>query len=93
MDTTIRNLDEHTYRALRAHAVIQGRNVGDVLNEAIRGYLARVTEPNAALLCALSNLNPFRKAMKILVAKSTRLSIWHPAAVIVIDHAAIIGVG
>ena len=54
MDTTIRNLDEHTYRALRAHAVIQGRNVGDLLNEVIRGYLARVTEtPRNSTLRAL----------------------------------------
>jgi len=42
MDTTIRNLDEQAYRALRAQAVIQGRNVGDLLNEAMRTYLARI---------------------------------------------------
>ncbi len=41
MDTTIRNLDERIYRALRARAVLQGRNVGELLNEAIGGYLAR----------------------------------------------------
>ena len=43
MDTTIRNLDENAYRALRARAVMQGRNVGDLLNEAMRAYLARVS--------------------------------------------------
>jgi plasmid stability protein len=42
MDTTIRNLDEQTYRALRARAVLQGRSVGDLLNEAMRVYLARI---------------------------------------------------
>jgi len=42
MDTTIRNLDENTYRALRARAVLQGRNVGELLNEAMRAYLARI---------------------------------------------------
>jgi len=41
MDTTSRNLDEHAYRTLRACAVMQGRNVGDLLNDAMRGYLAR----------------------------------------------------
>jgi plasmid stability protein len=41
MDTTIRNLDEEAYRALLARAVMQGRNVGDLFNEAIRAYLAR----------------------------------------------------
>jgi plasmid stability protein len=41
MDTTVRNLDEQAYRALRARAVLDGRTVGDLINEAIRGYLAR----------------------------------------------------
>jgi plasmid stability protein len=41
VDTTIRNLDEAAYRALRARAVLEGRTVGDVINEAIRAYLAR----------------------------------------------------
>jgi plasmid stability protein len=42
MDTTIRDLDEEAYGALRARAVMQGRNVADLLNEAVRAYLARV---------------------------------------------------
>lgn len=42
MDTTIRNLDERAYRALRARAVMQGRSVGDLLNEAMRAYLALI---------------------------------------------------
>ena len=42
MDTTVRNLDEQAYRALRARAVLQGRTVGDLMNEAIRAYLTRV---------------------------------------------------
>ena len=41
MDTTIRNLDENAYRALRARAATLDRTVGDLLNEAIRGYLKR----------------------------------------------------
>ena len=41
MDTTIRNLDDQAYKALRARAVLEGRTVGEVINEAIRGYLAR----------------------------------------------------
>ncbi len=53
MDTTIRNLDENVYRGLRARAAIQGRNVGDLLNEAMRAYLARVAvsqdQPRATL--------------------------------------------
>jgi hypothetical protein len=42
MDTTIRNLDEHVYREFRARAVLQGRNVGELLNEAMQAYLVRV---------------------------------------------------
>jgi hypothetical protein len=39
MDTTVRNLDEQAYRALRARAVLEGRTVGELISEAIRRYL------------------------------------------------------
>jgi hypothetical protein len=41
MDTTVRNLDEQAYRALRARAVREGRTVGELISEAIRSYLER----------------------------------------------------
>ncbi len=41
MDTTVRNLDEKAYRALRARAVLEGRTVGELISEAIRSYLKR----------------------------------------------------
>ncbi len=41
MDTTIRNLDEKAYRALKARAALTGRTVGETMNEAIRVFLAR----------------------------------------------------
>jgi len=41
MDTTIRNLDPQIYRTLKARAALTGRNVGDLVNEALRGYLGR----------------------------------------------------
>ena len=40
MDTTIRNLDEVAYRALKARAALSGKTVGETMNEAIRVYLA-----------------------------------------------------
>lgn len=43
MDTTVRNLDENAYRALRARAVMERRTVGALITDAIRGYLARPT--------------------------------------------------
>lgn len=43
MDTTVRNLDEQAYRALRARAVLEGRTVGELINEAIRSYLGHGT--------------------------------------------------
>jgi plasmid stability protein len=49
MDTTIRNLDDQAYKALRARAVLEGRTVGEVINEAIRGYLARPTPGKGSL--------------------------------------------
>ena len=39
MDTTVRNLDEQAYRALRARAVLEGRTTGELISEAIRSYL------------------------------------------------------
>ena len=54
MDTTIRNLDAQAYRALRARAVLEGRTVGDLINEAIRAYLApTAVRPGASTLGAL----------------------------------------
>ena len=51
MDTTVRNLDDQAYRALRARAVLEGRTVGDLISEAIRRYLARqkVRKPTLSL--------------------------------------------
>jgi plasmid stability protein len=42
MDTTIRNLDKDVYRTLKARAALEGKTIGEVLNEAIQSYLARV---------------------------------------------------
>lgn len=38
MDTTIRNLDERAYRALKALAAREGKLIGEMVNEAIRAY-------------------------------------------------------
>lgn len=40
MDATIRNLDEEAYRLLKAKAAVEGKSVGEAMNEAIRLYLA-----------------------------------------------------
>lgn len=45
VDTTIRNLDPSTYRALKARAVLSGRTVGDVMNEAMRVWLGQTAPP------------------------------------------------
>ena len=39
MDTTVRNLDPRACRALEAQASLQGRTIGDAVNEAIRAYV------------------------------------------------------
>jgi len=43
MDATIRNLDESAYRELKARAALSGKTIGELVTEAIRGYLARPT--------------------------------------------------
>ena len=50
MDTTVRNLDENAYRALRARAVLEGRTVGALISEAIHGYLARPADRRTSSL-------------------------------------------
>lgn len=35
-------LDDQAYRTLRARAALEGRTVGDLINEAIRAYLRRL---------------------------------------------------
>ena len=40
MDTTIRNLDPRAYRALKAQASLEGKTIGEAVNEAIRAYVS-----------------------------------------------------
>ena len=41
MDTTIRNLDEQTYRRLKAQAALEGKTIGEAVTEAMQVYLAQ----------------------------------------------------
>jgi hypothetical protein len=41
MDAIIPDLDAHAYEALRGRAVLEGRTMGELINDAIRCYLAR----------------------------------------------------
>ncbi len=41
MNTTIRNIDVGAYRALKARAALEGKTIGEAVNEAIRAYLGR----------------------------------------------------
>jgi plasmid stability protein len=52
MDALIPDLDDSTYRAIRARAALEGRPVGELITEALRAYLARTaaTENMARLL-------------------------------------------
>ena len=53
MDTTIRNLDEEAYREARARAVLEGRTIGDVVNEALRTYVRRTVPKGKRSLAEL----------------------------------------
>ena len=56
MDTTIRNLNETGYRALKARAALSGRTIGEMINEAIQAYLRR---PDPSIrLGSLRDLKP-----------------------------------
>ncbi len=41
VDKTIRNLDEHAYRRLKAHAALHDLTVGEAINQAIEVYLSQ----------------------------------------------------
>jgi plasmid stability protein len=56
MNTTIRNIDETVYRELKARAALTGKTIGEVLNEAIRAYLARPGLPRKG--ASLRQLHP-----------------------------------
>jgi plasmid stability protein len=66
MDTTIRNLDEHIYREFRARAVRQGRNVGELLNEAMRTYLAHVAVSQGRSSLRALEPEPFPEGNELL---------------------------
>jgi hypothetical protein len=59
LDTSIRNLDEHAYRALRSRAVLEGRTVGDL----ITAYLARTTTRQRSGSLRALKPEPFWKEM------------------------------
>ena len=41
MNTTIRNIDAGAYRTLKARAALEGKTIGEAVNEAIRAWLGR----------------------------------------------------
>lgn len=41
MDVLIPDLDDSTFRAIRARAALEGRSIGELITEALRAYLAR----------------------------------------------------
>ncbi len=41
MDALIQDLDDSTFRAIRARAALEGRSIGEVATEALRAYLTR----------------------------------------------------
>lgn len=56
MDTTIRNLDETLYRRLEARAALEGKTVGEALNDAMRRYLGLWGEGSGP--ASLADLEP-----------------------------------
>ena len=54
--TTIRNLDERAYRALKARAALCGKTIGELVNTAIQAYLGRPGAP--ARPASLRELRP-----------------------------------
>jgi predicted transcriptional regulator len=49
MRTTVR-IDDELYRALKATAARTGRSVGEVMEDALRVFLARPTDPETTMV-------------------------------------------
>lgn len=58
MSTTVRNLDEGAYRAIKSRAALEGKNVGEMISEAIRAYVA--SPPPTARTRSLTDVSPRR---------------------------------
>ena len=56
MDTTIRNLNERAYRALKARAAAEGKSIGEATSEAMLAYAGWPW--NAAKTGSLRDLQP-----------------------------------
>ena len=69
MDTTVRNLDEQAYRALRARAVLEGRTVGELISEAIRGYLGRCSVKQGKISLRALHPEPYPEGNEWLSAE------------------------
>ena len=63
MDYLIRDLDDSTFRGVRARAALEGRDVGDLVTEALRAYLAHSA---AAEPAATATADPAADAPKLL---------------------------
>jgi hypothetical protein len=47
------NLDEQAYRLLRSRAVLEGKTVAELMNEAIRAYLTRQPSEARRPVCTI----------------------------------------
>jgi hypothetical protein len=47
MDTTIRNLNEKLYRAMKGRAALTGQTLGQVMNDAMAAYLSHPSDEGA----------------------------------------------
>jgi len=59
MDVTIRNVDESAYRALKARAALNGKTVGELVNEAMKAFLGR-PDPSIKVPGSLALLRPIQ---------------------------------
>ncbi len=91
MDTTIRNLDEQVYRAMRSRAVLEGRTVGDLLNEMMRVYLVRVPVQRGMGSIRELQPEPFPEGNEQLSQEIDSVCLRPAIAVIVLDFSFLIG--
>lgn len=82
---TIRGMDQELYKLARAEALKQGRNIGDCINEAVRGWLPRIPVEFSIDLTKMENFDSLTlvndKSGEPTDAKFIRLEKMSPSSV------------
>ena len=74
LDTTLRNLDPRVGRGFKAQASLEGRTIGEAVDEAIRAYAGRPGRHEAECIAAFDEGFRGFEGIRLIPASSPRPS-------------------